>query len=623
MIIRMTRVLMILGSGETSPAMVTPHQHVFAGLAAGTRGGRARFAVRLPGERRRTDRAHDPVLPGAASGFEAEAVSFRSAPVTDPVSHAIEMARLRTAGWIFAGPGSPSYALRTWAGSAVPEALHGVLRDGGAVVFASAAALTLGLVTVPVYEIYKVGETPRWLDGLDVLGRATGLRAAIVPHWNNAEGGTHDTRFCYLGERRLRMLEDLLPEDTFVLGIDEHTGIVIDLDSGSADIVGRGSVTVRARDREWSLVAGSTTTLKEIADHAQVETQPTALPNGPTASPQIAALEQALEQRDVRTALALAVELDRAASTDMQRQTAGSYLARCIAALGSLVDRNAAVAPYIELLLAERNARPRREALEPTRMRFVTDLARSASRSGTARPARPGRSSDDCAPIALVGSGEYLPVMTEIEGALIAGRAPRYVQLATAAAPEGQQSLDRWQRLGKQQADRLGVEQVVVDVRTRADADNPAFAAAIGGAGLIYLSGGNPAYLAETLRDTAVWHAIVAAHQVGAAVAGCSAGAMALSDWAPSIRDLNQRPAERARPRTARSGDPALRHDAIAGARCPAQRAAAPTRRQRRCSVSTKTQRSSADHMNGKSKVGSRCGCSATMRATSTPRAPV
>ena len=142
-------------------------------------------------------------------------------------------------------------------------------------------------------------------------------------------------------------------------------------------------------------------------------------------------------------------------------------------------------------------------------------------------------------PIALVGSGEYLPVMTEIERALIAGRAPRYVQLATAAAPEGDGSLRRWHALGKQQSDRLGVEQVIVDVRTRADAEQPAFAAAIGGAGLIYLSGGNPAYLAETLRETAVWRAIVAAHEAGAAVAGCSAGAMALSDWAPRIRDIN------------------------------------------------------------------------------------
>ena len=112
------------------------------------------------------------------------------------------------------------------------------------------------------------------------------------------------------------------------------------------------------------------------------------------------------------------------------------------------------------------------------------------------------------------------------------------MQLATAAAPEGQASLSRWHGLGKQQADRLGVEQVVVDVRTREDAENPAFAAAIAGAGLIYLSGGNPAYLAETLRDTAVWRAIVVAHEVGAAVAGCSAGAMALADWAPRIGEM-------------------------------------------------------------------------------------
>ena len=142
------------------------------------------------------------------------------------------------------------------------------------------------------------------------------------------------------------------------------------------------------------------------------------------------------------------------------------------------------------------------------------------------------------APVALVGSGEYLPVMTEIERDLIAGRPLRYVQLATAAAPEGDESLARWHRLGREQAERLGAEQVVVDVRTREDAESKQWADAITGAGLIYLSGGNPAFLAETLRGTAVWHAIVAEHEQGAALAGCSAGAMALSDWAPRMRDL-------------------------------------------------------------------------------------
>jgi len=61
-------------------------------------------------------------------------------------------------------------------------------------------------------------------------------------------------------------------------------------------------------------------------------------------------------------------------------------------------------------------------------------------------------------PVALVGSGEYLPVMHEVEASLLAGRAPRYVQLATAAAPEGQQSLARWHELGRRAAERLDVE---------------------------------------------------------------------------------------------------------------------------------------------------------------------
>ena len=145
-------------------------------------------------------------------------------------------------------------------------------------------------------------------------------------------------------------------------------------------------------------------------------------------------------------------------------------------------------------------------------------------------------------PLALVGSGEYLPIMQPVEAQLLDGRPPRYVQLATAAAPEGDASLDRWHRLGREQTDRLGVEQVVVDVRTRDDADDPALAALVGGAGLVYLSGGNPQYLAQTLRGTAVWAAIEAAWRDGAALAGCSAGAMAMSGWVPAMRDLGRHP---------------------------------------------------------------------------------
>jgi cyanophycinase len=139
-------------------------------------------------------------------------------------------------------------------------------------------------------------------------------------------------------------------------------------------------------------------------------------------------------------------------------------------------------------------------------------------------------------PLALVGSGEYLPQMADVEARLLAGRPPRYVQLATAAVPDGPAVVERWHNLGIAQAERLGVEPVVVPVSDRADADNPAMAAQIAGAGLVYLSGGDPSYLAETLRDTTVWAAIVRAWRSGSALAGCSAGAMALTSWVPRIR---------------------------------------------------------------------------------------
>ena len=103
-------------------------------------------------------------------------------------------------------------------------------------------------------------------------------------------------------------------------------------------------------------------------------------------------------------------------------------------------------------------------------------------------------------PLALVGSGEYLAVMAGVEGALIEGRPPRYVQIPTAAAPEGADRLQYWLDLGAAQAERLGVEQVPVVVRDRDEAGSADLAALIDGAGLIYLSGGNPQFLARTLR---------------------------------------------------------------------------------------------------------------------------
>jgi cyanophycinase len=150
-------------------------------------------------------------------------------------------------------------------------------------------------------------------------------------------------------------------------------------------------------------------------------------------------------------------------------------------------------------------------------------------------PPKPG-------PIALVGSGEFLPVMEPVDAALLTGRPRRAVFLPTASAPEGPERIDYWTGLGTEHYVRLGAEPVPLAVLDRRDADDPANAAAVAGAGLVYLSGGNPGYLADTLRGTAVLEAILAAWRAGAALAGCSAGACALTALADDTRAGMTRP---------------------------------------------------------------------------------
>jgi cyanophycinase-like exopeptidase len=358
------RLLVILGSGETSPTMVTPHQQVFAQLASGL-GGSERApvdAVALDspyGFQENADelttRIHDYFADSV--GREVAAVGFRSrsGAEADPAGHAEQMARLRAAKWVFAGPGSPSYALRTWKDSAVPETLHDRLAaegGGGAVVFASAAALTLGAVTVPVYEIYKVGAQPQWLTGLDVLGRATGLRAAVIPHFDNTEGGTHDTRYCYLGERRLKHLEAQLPDGAFVLGVDEHTGLIIDLDQGEARVVGRGGVTVRVGEHCTVRQTGSTMTLDDIAEWAQTARSTPALAESSTPATQASAASVNAMLDDGKVADGVRALLEMMSRDDADRPSVAALVARVgELAASPTVDASTLIAPYVELLL--------------------------------------------------------------------------------------------------------------------------------------------------------------------------------------------------------------------------------------------------------------------------------
>ena len=149
--------------------------------------------------------------------------------------------------------------------------------------------------------------------------------------------------------------------------------------------------------------------------------------------------------------------------------------------------------------------------------------------------------------LALVGSGEYLPAMAEFEKSLISdgvsnGMNPIYIQIPTAAGQESQNRLNYWQQLGKTQADLIGATQLFLPVYTREDANNIEYAKQIKSASLIYISGGDPNYLAECLINTPVWSAILANWQQGGSLAGCSAGAMVLSSQVPHFRLSRNQP---------------------------------------------------------------------------------
>ena len=380
------RILTIMGSGETAPTMVTTHRML---------------AAKLPKTARAT-------LLDTPYGFQENApelatkaieyfktsinITLDVAGLTQMIgADALAVERglqlVADAQYVFAGPGSPTYALRQWAGTPLAGLLTKKLRDGGIVTFASAAALTLGRFTLPVYEIYKVGEEPRWLEGLNILGEV-GINAALIPHYNNAEGGHHDTRFCYMGERRLAMLERELPDDVYVLGVDEHTGVVIDIDAQTATVVGKGVLTIRVKGVSTEIASGEVMSIDRLRDPftstksvagsaAQSNSAGDDATDKPAATEVVAfdsnlrqatdrlndAFAQAITVGDADAAARAALDLDEAIigwsidtlqsdDADYARSVLRSMITRLAgAATGGLRDPREVVGPFVQVLL--------------------------------------------------------------------------------------------------------------------------------------------------------------------------------------------------------------------------------------------------------------------------------
>jgi cyanophycinase-like exopeptidase len=365
--------LIVMGSGETAPTMVKPHREIFARVGAGP-------AVIMDTPYGFQENADDisarAVNYFAASvGRDVTVASWRTAD-GPPAAHERALAAIRDARWLFAGPGSPTYALRQWRDTPIPQLIVDRLRTEGAVVFASAAALTLGQYAIPVYEIYKAGFAAEWALGLDIFREATGLPAVIIPHYDNAEGGHHDTRFCYLGERRLAMMESRLPDETFIVGVDEHTAVVFDLDARTASVLGNGVMTIRRRGRETTHPSGAVATFDQLSQSsgvervapsfAEVEAGERDSGSSVTAVAQlvIARFDAAYANTDVEACVNAVLDLEQAladwaADTEEadDRDKIRGQLRTMVVRLGDLAaaDRPGAANPLIDLIVTERS----------------------------------------------------------------------------------------------------------------------------------------------------------------------------------------------------------------------------------------------------------------------------
>ncbi len=260
--------IVLLGSGETLPSSGNTHEFVAKHLPtppkiailetpAGFELNSDKVAGRIGDFLKVRLQNYDPEIiqiPARKKGTEFSPDNFE---VVKPLLHADE---------VLLGPGSPTYAVRQLRESLLFELIKARHRMGTALVLSSAATLAFGRFTIPVYEIYKVGQDPYWENGLD-FWKSFGLNLSVVPHWNNNDGGEElDTTRCYIGQSRFDPLVETLPETAVILGIDDHTSVVLDINEGICRVMGKGSVHILRSGRQYDYPSGETFCLEEFGE---------------------------------------------------------------------------------------------------------------------------------------------------------------------------------------------------------------------------------------------------------------------------------------------------------------------------------------------------------------------
>jgi hypothetical protein len=173
---------------------------------------------------------------------------------------------LLCADLMFMGPGSPTYAVRQLQGSLAWDLVRARHRQGAALVFASAATIAVGEYALPVYEIYKVGEDVHAVPGLGLFADF-GLSLSFIPHWNNTDGGADvDTSRCFVGMDRFSLWREMLPLGHTIVGLDEHTSLIIDFKTGKCNVNGIGSVILLREGNSENYPTGSVFPVEVLGD---------------------------------------------------------------------------------------------------------------------------------------------------------------------------------------------------------------------------------------------------------------------------------------------------------------------------------------------------------------------